>query len=127
MPGYRALNLRAHRFTQASRGYVIAAAESIQKAIACIHELDFDLVLLGRRLSLGDQERLTFLLRSSGCRVPVISITSSSDQSDISSDASIENNPETLLRCIAEALAEIAVEPESCTSSTVLVNESDPL
>ncbi len=119
--------LKVQRSIRASRGYEIVAAESIQKAIECIHKLDFDLVLLGRRLSLGDQGRLTFLLRSSGCRVPVICVTNSSNELDVSSSANGDSDPETLLRSIAAALAKIAGAPKRCTDSTAIFNENDSL
>ena len=106
--GFDPAILKVQRSSHASRGYVVAAAESIKEAITCIHELDFDVVLLGHRLSVEDQQRLTFLVRSSGCRVPVICVTSSSGQSDNSSEGNIESTPETLLIGIAEALAELA-------------------
>jgi hypothetical protein len=106
--GFDPTLLKAQRSTQASRDYVIAAAESIKDAITCIHELNFDVVLLGQRLSVEDQQRLTFLVRSSGCRVPVICVTRSSGPTGNSSNGNIESTPETLLIGIAETLAEIA-------------------
>jgi hypothetical protein len=109
--GFDPALLNAQSSIPASRDYVIAGTESIKEAITGVHELDFDVVLLGHQLSAVDQQRLTFLVRSSGCPVPVICVTSSSDPSVNSSEGNIESTPETLLIGIAEALAEIAGKP----------------
>lgn len=96
-----------------SGGYLVAEANSIKNAIAFIHEGDFDLILLGHHLPIEDQERLTFLIRSCGCGVPVICVTKPFSRFQIFADATIEDNPEAFLSSITEALAEIKRKPPS--------------
>lgn len=108
--GFEPLLSEPRRSIQSSRGYIITAAESIQAAIAYIHEGDFDLVMLGRRLPLEDQQRLTFLIRSSGCLVPIICVTNAAGDSSGTSNMGIESHPEELLSGIADALAGIATK-----------------
>jgi hypothetical protein len=58
-----------------SAGYCVTSAGSIRDAIDRIRYGDFDLVLMGDSLPLGDRERLTFLIRALGSRVPVVCVS----------------------------------------------------
>ena len=55
-----------------SSGYIVTFAWSIKDAIAHFTYGDFDLILLGRFLPAESREKLTFLIRASGSRIPVI-------------------------------------------------------
>ena len=111
--GFDPLLSEPRRSIQTSRGYIITTTESIHAAITAIHQGDFDLIVLGHRLPIEDQKRLTFLIRSSGCLVPVVCVTNSTGKSTEFSNGSIENDPEALLSGIAEALAGIAFKPST--------------
>jgi len=57
-----------------SAGYIVISVGTIKEAIDHFKAGDFDLVLLGNSISLENKERLTFLIRSSGSRTPVVCI-----------------------------------------------------
>jgi DNA-binding NtrC family response regulator len=88
-----------------SAGYLVTFAESIREAIVQLRDGDFDLVLLFHSIPPESRERLTFLIRSSGMRVPVIYVADSSSSHDSFADATIRNEPDNLLRGIGELLA----------------------
>jgi len=94
-----------------SAGYRMTPAGSIRDAIDHIRYGDFDLVLMGDSIRLGDRERLTFLIRALGSRVPVLCVTDSSSDSATFADATINNEPVRLLHCIRELLAAQAGKP----------------
>jgi hypothetical protein len=54
-------------------GFTVTSVNSIQEAIYQFRYGDFDLVILGDDLSAEKKERLMFLLRASGSKVPVVS------------------------------------------------------
>jgi CheY-like chemotaxis protein len=87
-----------------SAGYVVTSAASIREAIVHFRDGDFDLVLLGTGIPPDSRERLTFLIRSSGSRTPVIYITNSFTETDSFADATIRNEPINLLRVIEEIM-----------------------
>lgn len=91
-----------------SAGYFVTSTTSIREAILHVNEGDFDLVLLGHSIPAQSRERLTFLIRASGSRIPVVCVTNSSSDSDKFADATIPNEPEHLLQSIAELLAQRA-------------------
>ena len=88
-----------------SAGYLVTSAESIREAIVQLKDGDFDLVLLFHSIPPESRERLTFLIRSSGMRVPVVCVADSSSGYDSFADATIRNEPDNLLRDIGELLA----------------------
>jgi hypothetical protein len=94
-----------------SAGYFVTPITSINEAIAHLREGDFDLVLLGHSIPTDSKERFTFLIRESGSRTPVVSITDSSTECDCFADATIRNDPASLLKSIREFLAERAGTP----------------
>ena len=58
-----------------SAGHSVTLVKSIGEAIVHLREGDFDLVLLGHSIPTDSRERFTFLIRESGSRTPVISLT----------------------------------------------------
>ena len=88
-----------------SAGYVVTFAWSIKDAIIHFRYGDFDLVLLGQSLPTESRERLTFLIRASGSRVPVVSIANSSSECDSFADMTIKNEPGIVLEAIRELTA----------------------
>ena len=72
-----------------SAGYYVAFAESIREAIVQFRDSNFDVLLLGDSISIEDRERLTFLIRASGSRIPVVCMTESSRSHDGFADATI--------------------------------------
>ncbi len=97
-----------------SSGYLVTSAGSIREAIVQLKEGDFDLVLLFHSIPPESRERLTFLIRSSGMRVPVVCVVDSSSGHDSFADATIRNEPDNLLRGIGELLAaRVKIHPPS--------------
>jgi hypothetical protein len=88
-----------------SAGYYVTFTGSIRDAIAHFRNGDFDLVLLGRSIPTDSRERLTFLIRASGSRIPVVCVTDSSSDSDSFADATITSEPVKLLEDIGEIMA----------------------
>jgi|ERR1700734_2923223 DNA-binding response OmpR family regulator len=88
-----------------SAGYLVTPAGSIREAIIQIRDGDFDLVLLFHSIPTESRERLTFLIRSSGSRIPVVCVAESSSGHDSFADATIRNEPDSLLQGIGESLA----------------------
>jgi len=88
-----------------SSGYIITFAWSIKDAITHFRYGDFDLVLLGQSLSVENRERLTFLIRASGSRVPVVFIADPSSASDRFVDATVKGEPTNILQEIEDLLA----------------------
>ncbi len=89
-----------------SAGYFVTPIKSINEAIAHLREGDFDLVLLGHSIPTDSRERFTFLIRASGSRTPVVSVSDSSTECDSFADATIRNDPAGLLKSIRELMAE---------------------
>lgn len=91
-----------------SAGYVFTSTGSIREAIAQIRDGDFDLVLLGNAIPTDSRERFAFLVRAIGSRTPVVSITDSASHRDSFADATMRNEPISLLQGIGELMAERA-------------------
>jgi CheY-like chemotaxis protein len=97
--------------TWKSSGYIVTFAWSINDAIVHFRYGDFDLVLMGHSLPADKRERLTFLIRASGSRVPVVSISNSSSDCDSFADMTIKNEPSTVLEAIGELMTNRARMP----------------
>lgn len=91
-----------------SPGYFVTTTRSIREALDSFRSGDFDLVLLDQSVPVESRERLTFLIRASGSRVPVVCITDSSTECDAFADATIRKEPSQLLQGIGEMLAKNA-------------------
>ena len=88
-----------------SISFCIRSVGSIREAIVHLREGDFDLVLLGRSIPSDSKERLTFLIRASGLRVPVVCLADSSCHSDNFEDAAINDESIKILDGIREMVA----------------------
>ena len=88
-----------------SAGYVVISTASIREAIVHFIDGDFDLVLLGNGIPPESRERLTFLIRASGSRIPVLCIANSSCDTDSFADATVRNEPIDILRGIEEIMS----------------------
>jgi hypothetical protein len=87
-----------------SAGYFFKPAGSINEAINHFKAGDFDLVLLGHSISTESKERLTFLIRATGSRVPVACIAGSSGHHNSFADATFEQETGGLLTGMSELL-----------------------
>lgn len=97
--------LQRQRPVWQSAGYYVTSAGSIREGIAQFHEGDFDLVLLSHSIPAESRERLAFLIRASGSRIPVVCVTDSSNGCDSFADATIQDGPDNLLQGIEDLLA----------------------
>src|ERR1035438_9941329 len=97
--------LESQRSVWQSAGYHITSADSIREGIAQFHKGDFDLVLLSHSIPAESRERLTFLIRASGSRIPVICVSDSSSSCDSFADATVQGGQDNLLRGIENLLA----------------------
>ncbi|MGD0627707.1 MAG: hypothetical protein ABR987_00045 [Terracidiphilus sp.] len=89
-----------------SSGFIVIPAASVREAIDHFQAGDFDLVLLGRSISVESKERLSFLIRASGSQTPVVSIANLIGDGDLYADRTINNDSSALLAGMAELLEE---------------------
>jgi CheY-like chemotaxis protein len=94
-----------------SAGFFVTSVGSIRDAIDQFHDGYFDLVLLGDSIPTDNRERLTFLIRASIPRIPVVCVTDSSSECFCYPDAIIRNDSANLIRGIGELLAKQAEIP----------------
>jgi DNA-binding response OmpR family regulator len=76
-----------------SAGFVVIPVSSVKAAIDHFRVGDFDLVLLGHSFPAEIKERLTFLIKASGSRTPVVSISNSHGDCDKFADATLGGDP----------------------------------
>ena len=88
-----------------SAGCNVTPVVSIREAIVQFRDGDFDLILLGYSIPIESRERLTFLIRASGSRIPVICISDSPGDHDVFADATVRNEGNDLLQVIEELSA----------------------
>jgi hypothetical protein len=104
-----------------SAGYIVISVGTIKEAIDHFRAGDFDLVLLGNSISLENKERLTFLIRSSGSRTPVVCVANLAEDCGCFADATLKNDSGELLSGIQELLVKSAgmraVKPDVCENS----------
>jgi DNA-binding response OmpR family regulator len=103
--GVDSSHLATQRPVWQSAGYIVTSAMSIREAIVQLRDGDFDLVLLFHSIPAESRERLAFLIRSSGMRIPIACVSDASSDHDSFADATIGNEPEILLNGIGELLA----------------------
>lgn len=106
--GLDAWQLTAQNSALRSAGYVVTSAVSCRDAIEHFRAGDFDLVLLGHSISMEDKERLTFLIRASGSRTPVVCIAESPGDCNRFADATLEGDASALIKGMRAALAKAA-------------------
>jgi len=97
--------LASQRPVWQSAGYHITAPGSIKEAMVQFWVGDFDLILLGHSIPFENRERLTFLIRASGSRKPLVCVTDLPGDHESFADATIRNEPDHLLQVIGELLA----------------------
>ncbi|MGA2048043.1 MAG: hypothetical protein ABSG96_10125 [Terracidiphilus sp.] len=100
--------LATHSISWRAAGYVVVSAGTIHEAIEHFRAGDFDLVLLGDSISRENKKKLTFLIRGSNSRTPVVSIANAPDDFDSFADATLMNDSGLLLRAMGELVAERA-------------------
>jgi CheY-like chemotaxis protein len=88
-----------------SSGYIVTFAWSIKEAIIHFRYGDFDLVLLGQSLSAETRERMTFLIRASGSRIPVVYVSNSPSDCDRFADATVNHEATNILEEIGQLMA----------------------
>ena len=96
-----------------SAGFYVTPVASIREAIDHFKNGDFDLVLLGHSLSDDCRERLTFLIRSLGSRVPVVCIAKFAGCFDTFADATLQGESNELLQGMGELMARSASTPKA--------------
>jgi hypothetical protein len=96
--------LENQRAAWKSAGVFAISTASIKGAIDHFQAGDFDLVLMGPSIPAEARERLTFLIRSSGAHVPVVSIAGSPGHRDSFADATFEQDSTDLLTGMRELL-----------------------
>jgi hypothetical protein len=88
-----------------SAGYIVTSAYSVREAINHLRGGDFDLVVLGQSFPVKSRERLTFLIRASGSRIPVVCTADRAGDHRAFADATVGNEPTEQLEGIGELLA----------------------
>lgn len=116
------LLLYARESVLRSEGYIVVSATSVKEAFQRFQEGDFDLMILGKTLPAKDRERLTCLIRASGSRIPIASISSTSRESSVFPDATIREDAVDLVVGIRRLLAK-RLKLASLGSSSQLRND----
>src|SRR5579863_1889919 len=99
------MSLNTRETVLRSEGYIVVSAASIKGAFRQFHEGDFDLMILGETIPIKDRERLTCLIRTSGSRIPIASISSTPWDKSVFPDASLLENPAEIVAGIRRLLA----------------------
>ena len=92
--------LASQRSVLQAAGCHVTGAGSIREAIVQFRDGDFDLILLGHSIPFESRERLTFLIRASSARIPVVCVTDSPGGHDSFADATVRNEGDDLLQVI---------------------------
>jgi len=100
--------LAIQRSVGQSDGCHITSVDSIKEAIVQLRDGDFDLILLDQSIPVEDRESLTFLIRTSRSRIPVVCVTDDHDGHDSLAGAATSNGPDDLLPLVGEVLAKRA-------------------
>jgi len=102
--GLEALLLNARNLVLQSAGYIVVSATSIKEAFTLFGNGDFDLVVLCHSIPVKDRDRLIGLIRTSGSRTPVVSVSGKNGECDAFADVTIEDSPNKLLAGIGDLL-----------------------
>lgn len=94
-----------------SAGYVVVSAASIKEAINLFHDGDFDLLVLCHSIPTKDRDRLTCLIRASGSRTPVVSVSGKLCECDAFADVTLEDGLNKFLAGINDLLIKQARMP----------------
>ena len=89
-----------------SAGYIVVSAMSISEAVHLFQDGDFDLVILCHSLPIRESERLTRLIRASGSRTPIVSISGGAfAERNGFVDVTLDRDPASLLRGLEDLLS----------------------
>jgi DNA-binding response OmpR family regulator len=91
-----------------SAGFIVESALSVKEAFARFLAGDFDLVTLCHSIPKKESDRLICLIRASGSRAPIVSISGNPSQLDAFANATLEADPDKLLIDIKEVLEKAA-------------------
>jgi CheY-like chemotaxis protein len=83
----------------------VVPTHSIREAIEQFRAGDFDMVLLGKSMSVSDTERLTLLIRASGSRTPVVCVSHTQGERGSFADATLRGDSGELLANMQEVMA----------------------
>jgi CheY-like chemotaxis protein len=87
-----------------SEGHVVISASSLNEAVSLFRGGDFDLVVLCHSMPEIDRNRFTCLIRASGSRTPVVSVSGKSCHCDPFADATLEDGPNKFLAGIQDVM-----------------------
>lgn len=104
--GLDPLTLYSREAVLRSAGYIVVSALSIKDAFHLFQNGDFDLIVLCHTVPVRDRDRLIWLIRQSGSRIPVASILGTPGKETVFSDAALDQNPVKLLPGIRRLLAD---------------------
>jgi DNA-binding response OmpR family regulator len=85
-------------------GYTVVPAFTPRQAVDEFVRGDFDLILLCHSIPGDARERLASVIREHTSRTPIISVASFDGQFDDFADATIENDPNSLIDSLREVL-----------------------
>ena len=103
--GLDPLILYARETILRSAGFFVVSAMSMKEAFNLFQDGDFDLMILCGTLPVRDRERLTCLIRASGSRIPIASVSGRPGEQAFFSEVSVEPSPVELLAGIKRLLA----------------------
>jgi len=87
-----------------SSGYIVVTAFTPRQAIDEFVKGDFDIVLLCHSIAGDARERLVIALREHSSRTPIVSVASFDGHFDGFADATVENDPQSLINSLREVL-----------------------
>jgi CheY-like chemotaxis protein len=92
-----------------SAGYTVVSAMAVQEAATLLLNSDFDIIVLCHTVPTKDSKRLISMVRASGSRIPIVTVTSDAfgPQSSIA-DATLDKEPVAFLREMHEVLRDHA-------------------
>ena len=108
--------LGIRRLVLRSAGYIVESAQSVKEAVDRFLSGDFDLVILCHSIPTKERDRLTCLIRASGSRIPVVSISGNHGQFDPFANATIEEGHSKFLTGIREVLLKAARISAACAA-----------
>jgi CheY-like chemotaxis protein len=108
--------MRTRGLVLESAGYLVESASTLKEAADRFQSGDFDLVLLCHSVPRKDRDRLTSLIRASGSRTPIVSITGNLGECDAFANATLEDGPNKFLSGIREVLIKAAKMPGAWTA-----------
>lgn len=96
--------LRARNLVLQSAGYIVVSAYSVREAVDQFQAGDFDLVLLCQTIPAKERDGLTWWMRASGSRIPVVNVAGNLYSGDVVAGITVGSEPSALLWGIREVL-----------------------